>query len=228
MLSSRRTAHEANTLRGDSELRKTPRRSTMRFERRMSARVRMSCRAMRWCMSSGVMAIAATSVFVGRQTELRALHDAFADAAQDHSQLVLVEGEAGSGRRRSSSASFRSCDAARILRASGDESESHVRLAMADQLLRSAGYAARRCGQAAMSRSAWSCWSYQLRRGRRSLRRGGGRRPPDRRRVAAGVAVRRAPAAGEPSAGRAGRARHDGGDASGGWRKLAAGSSGER
>ena len=86
------------------------------------------------------MAIAATSVFVGRQTELRALHDAFADAAQEHSQLVLVEGEAGIGKTTLVERFLSELHATRILRASGDESESHVRLALADQLLRSAGY----------------------------------------------------------------------------------------
>lgn len=41
------------------------------------------------------MAIAATSVFVGRQTELRALRDAFAEASRAHPRLLLVEGDAG-------------------------------------------------------------------------------------------------------------------------------------
>ena len=85
------------------------------------------------------MAIAATSVFVGRQAELRALHDAFAEAAREHSQLVLVEGEAGIGKTTLVERFLSELHATRILRASGDESESHVRFALADQLLRSAG-----------------------------------------------------------------------------------------
>jgi predicted ATPase len=41
---------------------------------------------------------AASAVFVGRQHELRALRDAFAEAAGGRSQVVLVEGEAGIGK----------------------------------------------------------------------------------------------------------------------------------
>jgi hypothetical protein len=44
------------------------------------------------------VAIAATSVFVGRQSELRALHDAFAQASGGHSQILLAEGAAGIGK----------------------------------------------------------------------------------------------------------------------------------
>jgi DNA-binding CsgD family transcriptional regulator len=85
------------------------------------------------------MAIAATSVFVGRKTELRALGDAFTAARQAHSQLVLVEGDAGIGKTTLVDRFLSELDATRILRASGDESESHVPYAAADQLLRSAG-----------------------------------------------------------------------------------------
>jgi DNA-binding CsgD family transcriptional regulator len=41
------------------------------------------------------VAIDATSVFVGREGELRALRDAFAAASGGRSQVVLVDGEAG-------------------------------------------------------------------------------------------------------------------------------------
>jgi predicted ATPase len=44
------------------------------------------------------VAIAATSVFVGRESELRALHDAFAEASGGQSRVLLVEGEAGIGK----------------------------------------------------------------------------------------------------------------------------------
>ena len=87
------------------------------------------------------MAIAATSVFVGRQTELRALHDGFAEATGGRSLTVLVEGEAGIGKTTLVEHFLTQVHATRILRASGDESESHVPFAVADQLLRSAGRA---------------------------------------------------------------------------------------
>jgi predicted ATPase len=44
------------------------------------------------------VAILATSVFVGRQDELRTLRDAFAEASDGHSQILLLEGEAGIGK----------------------------------------------------------------------------------------------------------------------------------
>jgi DNA-binding CsgD family transcriptional regulator len=82
------------------------------------------------------VAIPATSVFVGREAELRALHDAFSEAAGGHSQLLLVEGEAGIGKTTLVERFVSGLQTARVLRASGDESECHVRFAMADQLLR--------------------------------------------------------------------------------------------
>jgi DNA-binding CsgD family transcriptional regulator len=85
------------------------------------------------------MAFAATSVFVGRQAELGALRDAFAQAARAHSQVLLVEGEAGIGKTTLVERFLSELEATRILRASGDESESHVSFALADQLLRCAG-----------------------------------------------------------------------------------------
>ncbi len=85
------------------------------------------------------MAIASTSVFVGRQDELRSLHDAYGNASAGHSQILLVEGEAGIGKTTLVQRFLSELPETRILRASGDESESHVPFAMADQLLRSDG-----------------------------------------------------------------------------------------
>jgi DNA-binding CsgD family transcriptional regulator len=85
------------------------------------------------------VAIAATSVFVGRQNELRVLHDAYGNAAGGHSQILLVEGEAGIGKTTLVERFISELPATRILRASGDETESHLPFAMADQLLRSDG-----------------------------------------------------------------------------------------
>ena len=70
------------------------------------------------------MATAATSVFVGRERELRALHDAFAEASGGQSQVVVVEGEAGIGKTTLVERFLSELPATRVLRASGDESES--------------------------------------------------------------------------------------------------------
>jgi DNA-binding CsgD family transcriptional regulator/tetratricopeptide (TPR) repeat protein len=85
------------------------------------------------------VANAATSVFVGRHDELRALRGAYDDGAAGHPQIVLVEGEAGIGKTTLVERFLSELPEIRILRASGDESESHVPFAMADQLLRSDG-----------------------------------------------------------------------------------------
>ena len=90
-------------------------------------------------MSSPAMAAAATSVFVGRQTELRALGGALGEASRAWSQVVLVEGEAGIGKTTLVDRFVSELQAVRIMRASGEASETHVPFAMADQLLRSAG-----------------------------------------------------------------------------------------
>jgi predicted ATP-dependent serine protease len=79
------------------------------------------------------VANAATSVFVGRHDELRALHDAYGDASGANSQVLVVEGEAGIGKTTLVERFLSELPAARILRAGGDESESHVPFAMADQ-----------------------------------------------------------------------------------------------
>ena len=94
------------------------------------------------------------------ERELRALHDAFAEASAGRSQILLVEGEAGIGKTTLVERFLSELPAVRVLRASGDESESHVPFAMADQLLRCEGRgAAMRCARGRTSRSAWSCWS---------------------------------------------------------------------
>ena len=85
------------------------------------------------------MAIAATSLFVGRESELRALHDAFAEASGGHSQVLIVQGEAGIGKTTLVERFLSELQAFRVVRASGDESESHVSFAIADQLLRCDG-----------------------------------------------------------------------------------------
>jgi DNA-binding CsgD family transcriptional regulator len=85
------------------------------------------------------VADATTSVFVGREPELRALQDAFIQASGGHSQVVLVEGEAGIGKTTLVGRFLSDLSPERLLRASGDETESHVPFAMADQLLRSDG-----------------------------------------------------------------------------------------
>jgi hypothetical protein len=85
---------------------------------------------------------AGTAVFVGRDAELGALHDAFAEASEGRSQVLVVEGEAGIGKTTLVERFAAEVPGARLLCASGDESESHVPFAMVDQLLRAEG---RRC-----------------------------------------------------------------------------------
>jgi DNA-binding CsgD family transcriptional regulator len=85
------------------------------------------------------VANAATSVFVGRHDELQALRDAHDEGSAGQPQIVLVEGEAGIGKTTLVERFLSELPETRILRASGDESESHVPFAMADQLLRSDG-----------------------------------------------------------------------------------------
>jgi DNA-binding CsgD family transcriptional regulator len=95
-------------------------------------------------VTGGVVRVAlveavATPVFVGRDTELRILHDAFVSSCAGHSQVLVVEGEAGIGKTTLIERFLSQLPTARVLRASGDESESHVSFAMVDQLLRSEG-----------------------------------------------------------------------------------------
>ena len=87
------------------------------------------------------MAEAATSVFVDRETELRTLHDAYLQAAIGHPQVMVLDGDAGMGKTTLVDRFVAELPAVRLLRASGDEAESHVPFATADQLLRgSAGH----------------------------------------------------------------------------------------
>jgi len=76
---------------------------------------------------------------VGREAELGVLHDAFAAASAWQSQVLVVEGEAGIGKTTLVERFLSDLPAPRLLRASGDESESHLPFAMVDQLLRAEG-----------------------------------------------------------------------------------------
>src|SRR4051794_18012959 len=76
-----------------------------------------------------------TPPFVDRQRELRALNDALEAAPS----VVVVEGEAGIGKTTLITRFLTSLEQTRVLRASGEESETDVPFAAADQLLRSAG-----------------------------------------------------------------------------------------
>ena len=87
------------------------------------------------------MRATATSVFVGRDAELCVLRDAFGDASAGQPQVVVVEGEAGIGKTTLVERFVSDLPTSRLLKASGDESESHVPFAMADQLLRAQGSA---------------------------------------------------------------------------------------
>lgn len=82
---------------------------------------------------------AATSVFVDREMELRAFHDAFAEASRGRLQVLLLEGEAGIGKTTLVERFLAELLTSRVLRASGDEGELHVPFAAADQLLRAGG-----------------------------------------------------------------------------------------
>src|SRR3954454_5160631 len=85
------------------------------------------------------VAEAVTAVFVDRETELRALHDAFATASSGQPRVLIVEGEAGIGKRTLVERFLADLDETVALRAAGDESEAHVAFAIADQLLRAGG-----------------------------------------------------------------------------------------
>jgi DNA-binding CsgD family transcriptional regulator len=80
-----------------------------------------------------------TAVFVDRETELRALHDAFATASSGNPQVLIIEGEAGIGKTTLIERFLSDLQETVALRAAGDESEAHVAFAIADQLLRSGG-----------------------------------------------------------------------------------------
>ncbi len=78
-------------------------------------------------------------VFVGRQDELATLRAAFDDVRREGARTVVIEGEAGIGKSTLVERFLSELDGVPRLRASGDESESHVRFALADQLLRTCG-----------------------------------------------------------------------------------------
>jgi DNA-binding CsgD family transcriptional regulator len=84
------------------------------------------------------VAAAATAVFVNRTSELEALHAAFAEASSGRAQTLIVEGEAGFGKTALIERFLSGLPEARLLRAGGDESETHVPFAVADQLRRAA------------------------------------------------------------------------------------------
>lgn len=80
-----------------------------------------------------------TQAFVGRREELAALGALFAEVAAGVPKVLLVDGEAGIGKTTLVERFLASQPDVRVLRASGDESESNVSFAIVDQLLRSAG-----------------------------------------------------------------------------------------
>src|SRR4051794_41606508 len=81
----------------------------------------------------------ATAVFVGRETELHALDEAFAAAAAGEPQVVIVEGEAGIGKTTLVGRFVAGVAPVRLLRASGEDAQMHAPVALAGRLLRSAG-----------------------------------------------------------------------------------------
>ena len=67
------------------------------------------------------------------------LHDAFVEASAGQLRVLVVEGEGGIGKTTLVDRFLAELPAPRVLRASGDESESHMPFAMVDQLLRAEG-----------------------------------------------------------------------------------------
>lgn len=68
----------------------------------------------------------AAQVFVGRQRELALLSDLAAKARADQPQVVLIEGEAGMGKSSLIAKLASTLGGAAVIRASGEESESHL------------------------------------------------------------------------------------------------------
>src|SRR4051794_24545181 len=91
----------------------------------------------------------AVASFVDRERELRALNDAFATATRGESRVLVLEGEAGIGKTTLIDRFLASRRDTRVLRAAGEESETDVPFAAADQLLRAAESKldALRCGR---------------------------------------------------------------------------------
>src|SRR3954452_2580033 len=91
--------------------------------------------------AAGLTLMSMTATFVDRERELRALSDAFAAISSGRSHVLVLEGEAGIGKTTLVERFLSSLGGVRVLRASGEESETGVPFAAADQLLRSAGSA---------------------------------------------------------------------------------------
>ena len=150
-----------------------------------------------------------TQAFVGRETEIAALGECFGAVADGTPDVLVIEGEGGIGKTTLAERFLALHPEARVLRASGDETERGVSFAIIDQLLRSAGI------DTADALGA----TQHLTVGLELLDRLGAadeprrtvvvdrRRPPRRCRLAAGAAVLRAPAGRERDAVRAGPPR---------------------
>ena len=95
-------------------------------------------------------------VFVGRDDELATLRAAFDGVRREGARTVVIDGEAGIGKSTLVERFLSELEGLPRLRASGDESESHVRFALADQLLRSVRRERDR-GRHSTSPWAWSC-----------------------------------------------------------------------
>ena len=80
-----------------------------------------------------------TQAFVGRETEIAALGECFGAVAGGAPEILVIEGDGGIGKTTLAERFLALHPEARILRASGDESERGVSFAIIDQLLRSAG-----------------------------------------------------------------------------------------
>ena len=78
-------------------------------------------------------------VFVGRDDELATLRAAFDGVRREGARTVVIDGDAGIGKSALVERFLSELEGIPRLRASGDESESHVRFALADQLLRMCG-----------------------------------------------------------------------------------------
>jgi DNA-binding CsgD family transcriptional regulator len=78
--------------------------------------------------------MAASDLFVGRQSELRILGERLAAAAKGHPQVVYVEGEAGGGKSTLLSRFLGSLPDAVVLEVGGDEAETFLSYGIMDQL----------------------------------------------------------------------------------------------
>jgi DNA-binding CsgD family transcriptional regulator len=78
--------------------------------------------------------MAASDLFVGRQSELRILGERLAAAAKGHPQVVYVEGEAGGGKSTLLSRFLGSLPDAVVLEVGGDEAETLLSYGIMDQL----------------------------------------------------------------------------------------------